>query len=237
MSAEKTLLILLISFLTISGVYAYRVTNTDGADLKFREIMIEKSLAEKDFSCTVTQGSLPDALIALREEKTDIVLLKDGNFKIPADFASVKFGESFFTVFVHSSNPVRKMKLSDLKKIWNEDISSWQTFNKNNVFSLHRFGMRSDDSAFVWFKKYLSLKKNADHFPLENAQYTINMVRGNPNAIGIAVMEKSLDFKGVSIVQLTDDNGKNIHLAMPHIAVCRKSDRAAVAEFLNVRKD
>jgi ABC-type phosphate transport system substrate-binding protein len=138
---------------------------------------------------------------------------------------------------VNKHNPLKKISISDLQKIWNEDYSTWSVFNEKNIFSIHRFGMRRDDGSFFYLKNFLNLKQTANHFPLETSQQIITMTAANPNAISIFTYEKELDVSTVKLLQLTDDNGKNLNLNMPHTAVFLKTNQQKIKKFLKVPKN
>ncbi len=218
----------------------WRIINTDSADLAFRQILIEKSMSEKDFSCTVTGSPFETALASLQKKETDIVLAKnDGsNLKnLPQELCFIEFAKTNFIVFVGKRNPLKKLKVSDFTKIWNGEINTWKPFDPSNIFTIHRFGMKTDDNAFEFLSKILNLRSDSQHFPLDSASQIITMVKNNPNAIGIAVSDSTLDLQGINLVQMTDDNGKNISLEMPHAVIFRKEDKERIKKFLNLKKD
>lgn len=219
--------------------HSWRAVNTDSADLAFREILINKALKGEAVSCTVTQDNFENAVKKLQNSEIDIVLAKgepESFGPIPSDLTCFKFAQTLLLVFVSKNNPVSKIKISDLTKIWNDDYSSWSVFNKNNPYSIHRYGMRLNDSTFAFIKKNLSLKDNAQHFPLDSAQQIITMTAANPHGIGIAAFENDLDFSNIKLIQLTDDSGKNIKWIMSHTVFCRKKSADDVKQFLNIRK-
>lgn len=223
----------------LSASNNFNVINADGADLAFRKILIDKSIRNDIFNCTVTQDNFKSAMQKLADNKCDMVIVKgdlNRQEKLPQSLAFKQFAVTSFIIIVHKDNPLKKLKISELRKIWNGDYNNWGYFNPENFFSIHRFGMPLDDSAFLYLKKYLQLKENVQHFPLDSASQIITMVRSNPNAIGIAVMSAELNFNGIKLIQLTDDNGKNIPFNMPHNVIFRKNDREKIEKFLKTDK-
>ena len=90
-----------------------------------------------------------------------------------------------------------------MRKIWNDDYSSWSTFDPKNIFSIHRYGMRLDDGSFLYLKDFLQLKQDTSHFPLETSQQIITMTAANPNAISIFVFEKEAKYRSSGEYHIT----------------------------------
>ena len=105
-----------------------------------------------------------------------------------------------------------------------------------HIFSIHRYGMRLDDGSFLYLKDFLQLKQDTSHFPLETSQQIITMTAANPNAISIFVFEKDSDFSAINLLQITDNNGRNIKLQIPHTAVFLKKNQQKIQNFLKVKK-
>lgn len=214
-----------------------KAVDVGGSDLAFRNILINKSLNDTNFSCIVTQKDFAGALKELAAKKCDIVIVRDDGSRIkniPDSFAAVKFAETGLFVCVNEANPLRKLKISDLAAIWNDEITHWKKFIPSNIFTIHRFGMPLNDGEFVYIKRHLNLKDNAHHFPLDDVKGVINMVAANPNGIGIGTWDKNVDLKRVHLLQLTDDKGKNIKFVMPHYYIVRKNE---LQKFKNFMKD
>lgn len=217
----------------------FTVINTAGPDIPFREILIEKSMEKDAFSCTITQDTFENALKKLSLGTADIVLVKKSPDELKLDDKMTAYQYSATPIFaaVNKRNPLKKISISDLQKIWNNDYSTWSVFDEKNIFSIHRFGMRHDDGSFLYLKDFLRLRQDAIHFPLETSQQIITMTAANPNAISIFAYEKELDFSKVNLLQLTDDNGKNLNLNMPHTAVFLKINQQKIKNFLKVPKN
>lgn len=211
-----------------------QIINADGTDLLFREILLEKSLNTANFKCTVTHDNLPGALKKLQNKQCDMILVKrfPASLKLDKNLDCKVFAETPILVFVNKSSKVKKLKISDLRQIWNGSINQWDFFDRSNIFSIHRFAMPYNDSVFDFIKRSLQLRDGSSHFPLNTTQQIISMVNGNPNAIGLGTFEKDLDFKSVKLVQITDENGKNIKFNMPHTVIFRKTDKNKVENFL-----
>lgn len=210
------------------------IISTDGTDLVFRELLIEKSLNTSSLNCTVTQDNFENAVKKLKNNQCDMVLVKKSpeNINISNDLTCKVFAQTPILVFVHASNKVSKLKISDLRQILNGDINQWSFFDRNNIFSIHRFGMPHDDSSFIYLKRRLNLREKIQHLPLNSTQEIITIVRANPNSIGTGVLEKDLNLKGIKLLQITDDNGRNINFSMPHTVIFRKQDKNKVENFL-----
>lgn len=239
----KNLLLLLL--MTVFGVLSAadsftepRIINADGNDLVFRELLIEKSMTADDFKCVVTQDSFDNALKKLKSDQCDMILVKSIPESLAAekDISSKVFATTPILVFVNRSNKISKMKLSDLRQIWNGDINQWNFFNKSNIFSIHRFAMPFDDSTFLFIKRTLPLKENTQHFPLDTAAQIIRMVSANPNAIGMCVFEKDLNFENINLIRMTDEKGRNVDFNMRHTVIFRSKDKNKVENFLKVKK-
>ena len=237
MSAKKIWIFLfaVFAFALFGAEKQWNIISADGADIAFRNILIKKSVQGEVLSCSVTQDNVVSALKKLVDGKADIVLVKDFAEKIkdlPDDLECIQFDNTMIMAVVNRANPLNRMKLSDLQHVWNGDFQEWNIFDKNNVFSIHRFGMRLDDSIFQYIRKDWGLKNSYPHFPLDSAQQVVLMVKANPNAVGIIVFEEDIDYDGVKFIQLTDDNNKNIVYRVPHSAIFRKKNRAEVNKFL-----
>ncbi len=217
----------------------FAVCNTSGSDIPFREIMFANSIADSDFACTVEKDTFDSALKKLADGKTDMVLVKKTPAElenIASEFAVIQYASTPIIVAVNRKNPLKKISLSDFRKVWNNDYSTWSVFDSKNIFSIHRFGMRHDDSSFLYLTEHLKLRKDAQHFPLESSHQIITMTGANPHAISIFVLEKDLDFNQINMLQLTDDNGKNISLNMPHSVIFRTAERKKIENFLKAKK-
>lgn len=230
-------------FLAISSVLSaknsFSVINADGEDIAFREILIEKSMQGEVFNCTVTMDNLQSALQKLAEKKCDIITFKGklpNSVKLPENIEYKHFASTPIIIAVHNSNPLTKLKISELRKIWNDDCNNWGYFNPKNFFSIHRFGMPLNDGNFIYLRNFLQLKENSQHFPLDSSQQILTMVSANPNAIGIAVMSENLNLKGVKLIQLTDENNRNIPFVIPHNIMFRKNDKSKIDNFIKIKK-
>lgn len=238
-----SILLAVLSTISFPAVHAktFNIINTDSADLAFREILIEKSIRNERFSCTVTQDSFDNAIKKLSAGQADMVLAKKDcrqlKKNLPETLECKTFAHTRLIVFVNSGNKLESLTIAEFKKIWNGEIAAWRVFDSSNIFSIHRYGMRLDDSVFNFIKQDLQLKPTAAHFPLDTTQQIITMVRANPNAIGIGIMDKELDLKGVKLLRLTDNNGKNINWEMPHSAIFRRNDRKIAEVFLKTGKN
>lgn len=234
MSVKNFLLILFFA-VSLLNASEMRVVNTSGPDMVFRALLIEKSLRGDGLKCVVTQDTFDNAVKKLISAKADIVLVKDDGRllkNLPQTLERRKFAETRLAVFVNPANPVVKMSFADLKKVWNGDIERWSHFNGANIFSIHRFGMMLDSGEFEYIRRNWDLRAGAEHFPLGSAAQIIAMTAGNPNAIGIAVWEKSIALDRVKLVELLDEKGKSMLLKIPHYVIYRKADRIMVEKFL-----
>ena len=218
----------------------FAVCNTNGSDIPFREIMFANSMADNNFSCTVEKDTFDSALKKLADGRTDMVLVK----KTPAEltelapeFAVIQYASTPIIVAVNSKNPLKKMSLDDFCKVWNNDYSTWNVFDSKNIFTIHRFGMRHDDSGFLYLLEHLKLRKDAQHFPLESSKQIITMTAANPHAISIFIYEKDLDFSKINMLQLTGNDGRNISLNMPHSVIFRAAERKKIENFLKAKKE
>lgn len=237
--------LLLLFFIILSGTLsagesfsALKVIKSEGPDLAFRELLIAKTMSSSKFKCTVTQESYKNAVKKLLSEQCDMILVKmlPQELQLEQGLACKVFAYTPILVIVNKSLNIRKMKISDLRQIWNGDINQWSFFNTNNIFSIHRFAMPFDDSTFKYLQRKLPLRDKVQHFPLSTPQQTISMTGANPNAIGICVFEENLQLKNVNLVQLTDENGKNININMPHTVIFRIKDKNKVENFFKVKK-
>ena len=240
---KKVLLTLLICSLCYLLTAAERfsapaIINADGSDLVFRAILIEKSLNDSSFKCTVTQDTFDNAVKKLEANQCDMVLVKKSPelLTLSANLDTRVFAVTPILIFVNSANKVNKLTISDLRQIWNGDIAQWSFFDRSNIFSIHRFAMPSDDSTFKYLQHRLSLRDKAQHFPLDTTQQTITIVGANPNAIGIGAFEKGLTLKNVKLIQMVDENGSNINFNMPHTVIFRRQDKNKVENFLKTGK-
>ena len=217
----------------------FNVINTSGPDIPFREILLEKSLGKDIFSCTVTHDTFDNALKKLTLGTADIILVKKSPQELKINNEQIiayQYSSTPILAAVNKRNTLKKISISDLRKIWNDDYSSWSTFDPKNIFSIHRYGMRLDDGNFLYLKDFLQLKQDTSHFPLETSQQIITMTAANPNAISIFVFEKDSDFSAINLLQITDNGGRNIKLQIPHTAVFLKKNQQKIQNFLKVKK-
>lgn len=239
---KNLLLLCLAIFCSICAGESFslpKIIKADGIDLAFREFLIEKSLNEADFKCEITQDTFENALKKLNSKQCDMILVKKTpqELSLAENLSCKVFAATPILIFVNTSNKISKLKISDLRQIWNNDINQWSFFNRSNIFSIHRFAMPYDDSAYAFLKRTLPLRDKAQHFPLNDSAQIIKMVSGNPNAIGICTFEKNLNLENINLIQLTDENGKNINLKIPHTLIFRSADKNKVENFLKVKKN
>jgi phosphate transport system substrate-binding protein len=188
------------------------------------EVNLVQSLAEAFMkknpgaSIAVTGGGSGTGIAALINKKTDIAnSSRDMNSK--EEEAAKKAGVTPFRVvfatdgisaIVHPDNPVSKLTLEQLGKIYKGDIGNWKEVGGPDM-KISLYGRQSNSGTFVFFREFVV---KADYSPNKkamngNAQIVEGIQRDKAGigyvAVGYVVSEKGEVKPGVKVLNIAKD--------------------------------
>ena len=208
-------------FLLAPSLQASDMIQVKGSD---SEVNLVQSLAEAFMkknpgaSIAVTGGGSGTGIAALINKKTDIAnSSRDMNSK--EEEAAKKAGVTPFrvvfatdgiSVIAHPENPVSKLTLEQLGKIFKGDISNWREVGGADM-KISLYGRQSNSGTFVFFREFVV---KADYSPHKkamngNAQIVEGMQRDKAGigyvAVGYVVNEKGEVRPGVKVLNIAKD--------------------------------
>jgi len=204
-----------------SSLQAADMIQIKGSD---SEVNLVQSLAEAFMkknpgaSIAVTGGGSGTGIAALINKKTDIAnSSRDLNAK--EEEAAQKAGVTPFrvvfatdgiSVVTHPENPVSKLTLEQLGKIFKGDISNWKEVGGPDM-KISLYGRQSNSGTFVFFREFVV---KADYSPHKkamngNAQIVEGLQRDKAGigyvAVGYVVNEKGEVKPGVKVLNIAKD--------------------------------
>jgi len=208
-------------FLLAPSLQASDMIQVKGSD---SEVNLVQSLAEAFMkknpgaSIAVTGGGSGTGIAALINKKTDIAnSSRDMNSK--EEEAAKKAGVTPFrvvfatdgiSVIAHPENPVSKLTLEQLGKIFKGDISNWREVGGADM-KISLYGRQSNSGTFVFFREFVV---KADYSPHKkamngNAQIVEGIQRDKAGigyvAVGYVVNEKGEVRPGVKVLNIAKD--------------------------------
>ena len=211
------MLVIVISALALIGIEAQgqNMIQVKGSD---SEVNLVQRLAEvfmkknPDVNIAVTGGGSGTGIAALINKTTDIA--NSSRELNPKEEEAAKnaglqpfrviFATDGISVIVHPQNPINKLTLEQLGKIFKGEISNWKEIGgKDGKISL--YGRQSNSGTYVFFREFI-LK----------ADYSPHMKSMNGNAQIVEAIKKDKDGIGyVAVGYVVDPKGK----VMPGIKV------------------
>jgi phosphate transport system substrate-binding protein len=210
-----------ILLLFAPSLQAAEMIQVKGSD---SEVNLVQSLAEAFMkknpgaSIAVTGGGSGTGIAALINKKTDIAnSSRDLNAK--EEEAAKKGGVTPFrvvfatdgiSVITHPENPVSKLTLEQLGKIFKGDISNWKEVGGPDM-KISLYGRQSNSGTFVFFREFVV---KADYSPHKkamngNAQIVEGIQRDKAGigyvAVGYVVSEKGEVKPGVKVLNIAKD--------------------------------
>ena len=204
-----------------SSLQAADMIQIKGSD---SEVNLVQNLAEAfmkknpGVNIAVTGGGSGTGIAALINKKTDIAnSSRDLNAK--EEEAAKKAGVTPFrvvfatdgiSVITHPENPVSKLTLEQLGKIFKGDISNWKQVGGRDM-KISLYGRQSNSGTFVFFREFVV---KADYSPHKkamngNAQIVEGMQRDKAGigyvAVGYVVNEKGEVKPGVKVLNIAKD--------------------------------
>ncbi len=105
-------------------------------------------------------------------------------------------------VFTHKSNPINKISIEDLKRIYQSDILTWKDLNPQNpsTTTISRFLLSKTSGTFAFFVDRVMLGDNVSSkiIHIYDPIQMIDLVSQNPNAIGISSLSAVLETDAVN---------------------------------------
>ena len=208
-------------FLLAPSLQASDMIQVKGSD---SEVNLVQSLAEAFMkknpgaSIAVTGGGSGTGIAALINKKTDIAnSSRDLNSK--EEEAAKKAGVTPFRVvfatdgisgIAHPENPVSKLTLEQLGKIYKGDIGNWKEIGGPDM-KISLYGRQSNSGTFVFFREFVVKADYSPHMKAMNgnAQIVEGIQRDKAGigyvAVGYVVSEKGEVKPGVKILSIAKD--------------------------------
>jgi phosphate transport system substrate-binding protein len=216
-------------FSFVLGIFLWCALSLQAADMiqvkgSDSEVNLVQSLAEvfmkknPGVNIAVTGGGSGTGIAALINKKTDIAnSSRDLNSKEEeaANKAGVTpfrvvFATDGISVITHPENPVSKLTLEQLGKIFKGDISNWKQVGGGDM-KISLYGRQSNSGTFVFFREFVV---KADYSPHKkamngNAQIVEAIQRDKAGigyvAVGYVVSEKGEVKPGVKVLNISKD--------------------------------
>jgi phosphate transport system substrate-binding protein len=235
LSIRMWVLVTLISVLALIGIEAQgqNMIQVKGSD---SEVNLVQRLAEvfmkknPDVNIAVTGGGSGPGIAALINKTTDIANSsrelnpKEEEAAKNAGLQSFRviFATDGISVIVHPQNPINKLTLEQLGKIFKGEISNWKEMGgKDGKISL--YGRQSNSGTYVFFREFI-LK----------ADYSPHMKSMNGNAQIVEAIKKDKDGIGyVAVGYVVDPKGK----VMPGIKVLNIAKDAQSEAYTPAKMD
>jgi len=228
MKREKSIVALALVSLFL-GTLWFSASSLQAADMiqvkgSDSEVNLVQSLAEvfmkknPGVNIAVTGGGSGTGIAALINKKTDIAnSSRDLNAK--EEEAAKKAGVTPFrvvfatdgiSVITHPENPVSKLTLEQLGKIYKGDIGNWKEVGGPDM-KISLYGRQSNSGTFVFFREFVV---KADYSPHKkamngNAQIVEGVQRDKAGigyvAVGYVVSEKGEVKPGVKVIEISKD--------------------------------
>lgn len=235
LSIRMWMLVTLISVLALIGIEAQgqNMIQVKGSD---SEVNLVQRLAEvfmkknPDVNIAVTGGGSGTGIAALINKTTDIA--NSSRELNPKEEEAAKnaglqpfrviFATDGISVIVHPQNPINKLTLEQLGKIFKGEISNWKEIGgKDGKISL--YGRQSNSGTYVFFREFI-LK----------ADYSPHMKSMNGNAQIVEAIKKDKDGIGyVAVGYVVDQKGK----VMPGIKVLNIAKDAQSEAYTPAKMD
>jgi len=235
LSIRMWMLVTLISVLALIGIEAQgqNMIQVKGSD---SEVNLVQRLAEvfmkknPDVNIAVTGGGSGTGIAALINKTTDIA--NSSRELNPKEEEAAKnaglqpfrviFATDGISVIVHPQNPINKLTLEQLGKIFKGEISNWKKIGgKDGKISL--YGRQSNSGTYVFFREFI-LK----------ADYSPHMKSMNGNAQIVEAIKKDKDGIGyVAVGYVVDQKGK----VMPGIKVLNIAKDAQSEAYTPAKMD
>ena len=228
MKREKSIVALALVSLFLGALW-FSASSLQAADMiqikgSDSEVNLVQSLAEAfmkknpGVNIAVTGGGSGTGIAALINKKTDIAnSSRDLNAK--EEEAAKKVGVTPFrvvfatdgiSVITHPENPVSKLTLEQLGKIYKGDIGNWKEVGGADM-KISLYGRQSNSGTFVFFREFVV---KADYSPHKkamngNAQIVEGIQRDKAGigyvAVGYVVNEKGEVKPGVKVLNIAKD--------------------------------
>jgi phosphate transport system substrate-binding protein len=228
MKRMKSMLVLTLASLFLAGfcLWAPSPMAADMIQIKGSdsEVNLVQRLAEAfmkknpGVNIAVTGGGSGTGIAALINKKTDIAN-SSRDLSAKEEEAAKKGGVTPFrvvfatdgiSVITHPENPVSKLTLEQLGKIFKGDISNWKEVGGGDM-KISLYGRQSNSGTFVFFREFVV---KADYSPHKkamngNAQIVEGIQRDKAGigyvAVGYVVSEKGEVKPGVKVLNIAKD--------------------------------
>jgi phosphate transport system substrate-binding protein len=228
MKRMKSMLVLSLAVLFVAGfcLWAPSAMAADMIQIKGSdsEVNLVQRLAEAfmkknpGVNIAVTGGGSGTGIAALINKKTDIAN-SSRDLSAKEEEAAKKGGVTPFrvvfatdgiSVITHPENPVSKLTLEQLGKIFKGDISNWKEVGGGDM-KISLYGRQSNSGTFVFFREFVV---KADYSPHKkamngNAQIVEGIQRDKAGigyvAVGYVVSEKGEVKPGVKVLNIAKD--------------------------------
>lgn len=197
----------LIVFCLIGQAMAQKMIQIKGSD---SEVNLVQKLAEEfmkknpDVNIAVTGGGSGTGIAALINRTTDIAnSSRELNPKEEEAFKKagiqpfrVVFATDGISVIVHPENPVDKLTLEQLGKIFKGEIKNWSEVGGPNL-AISLYGRQSNSGTFVFFREFVLKGDYSPHKKMMNGNAQIvEAVQRDKAGIGYVAVGYVVDHKG-----------------------------------------
>jgi len=217
-----TILAVFVLGLVFSGsVHGQGVIQVKGSD---SEVNLVQRLAEvfmkkhPDVNIAVTGGGSGTGIAALINKKTDIA--NSSRDLSPKEEEAAKqagvqpfrvvFATDGISVVTHPENPIQKLSLEQLGKIFKGDITNWKEVGGKDA-KISLYGRQSNSGTFVFFREFVVRADYSPHMKSMNgnAQIVESLKRDKDGigyvAVGYVVNEKGEVMPGLKILTIAKD--------------------------------
>ena len=182
---------------------------------RLAEVFMEKN---PGVNISVTGGGSGTGIAALMNKTTDIANSsrelqskeEDAAKKAGVNPFRVVFATDAISVIVHPSNPVSKLTVSQLGKIFKGEIANWKEMGGKDA-KISLYGRQSNSGTFVFFREAVIKADYSPHMKAMNgnAQIAEGVKRDTVGigyvAVGYVVNEKGQVMEGIKILSLAQD--------------------------------
>lgn len=177
-----------------------------------------------DVNIAVTGGGSGTGIAALINKKTEIANSsrdlepkeEEAAKKAGVQPFRVVFATDAISTIVHPSNPVSKLTLPQLGKIFKGEITNWKDLGGPNA-KISLYGRQSNSGTFVFFREFVLKGDYSPHMKAMNgnAQIVEAIKRDVAGigyvAVGYVVNDKEVVMEGIKIVNLAKDENSEYY--------------------------
>jgi phosphate transport system substrate-binding protein len=215
------LTVFVLGFVFSGSVHGQGVIQVKGSD---SEVNLVQRLAEvfmkkhPDVNIAVTGGGSGTGIAALINKKTDIA--NSSRELSPKEEEAAKqagvrpfrvvFATDGISVVTHPENPIQRLSLDQLGKIFKGDITNWKEVGGKDA-KISLYGRQSNSGTFVFFREFVVRADYSPHMKSMNgnAQIVESLKRDKEGvgyvAVGYVVNEKGEVMPGLKILTIAKD--------------------------------